>query len=138
MHDDVAVTRALRVAAVGLALVAGAWFVLGWVQARDAGRAAALLSATSSPTAARAAEIRSLLSSAGTLNPDRAVDLLRARLAFDRHDDPAAIKITEGVTRSEPQNAVAWGQLGLIAGAAGRIGLAQQAGHHVAALVPNT
>jgi hypothetical protein len=126
----------LRIAVVCLAVVIGAWFVLGWVQARDTGRADALLSATSSPRAAEAAQIGSLLSSAGTLNPDRTVDLLRARLALYRHDYARAIRILEGVTRSEPQNVLAWAQLGFTEGAAGMIALARRAGKHVVQLAP--
>lgn len=136
IHDDVWVSGVVRIGLVGLALVVGAWFALGWVQARDAGRADALLSATSSPSAGRAAEIRSLLSSAGTLNPDRTVDLSRARLALDHHDYATAIRILEGVTRAEPQNALAWVQLGFTAGAAGQISRAQHAARQVGRLVP--
>lgn len=126
----------VRIAAICLALIIGAWFALGWVQARDEGQAAALLSATSSPSATQAARIRSLLGSAATLNPDRTVDLSRAQLASDLHDHSASIGILERVTRSEPQNALAWTQLGFSAGAAGEVALARQAATQVARLVP--
>jgi len=103
--------------AVG-ALVVSAWFGLGWVQARDTGRASALVAPGNHLSPARAAQVGSWLRSAGTLNPDRQVDLLRARLAFDQGDYGAATRILESVTRSEPLNVFAWVQLGFTAGAA--------------------
>jgi lipopolysaccharide biosynthesis regulator YciM len=136
IHDDVSVSRVLRIGLAGLALVLCAWFALGWVQARDAGRADALLSASSSLSQARAAQIRSLLSSAGTLNPDRTVDLLRARLAQQQHRYGAAVRILESVTRAEPQNVLAWSQLGFTAGGAGHIYLSEHAAQEVGRLVP--
>jgi Flp pilus assembly protein TadD len=127
---------ALRLIPVTAALIVSAWFGLGWVQARDTGQADALLSSTSSPSAAQAGRIRSLLSSAATLNPDRTVDLLRARLDLNRRDYAPAIALLEAVTRSEPENVFAWSQLGYTAGTAGRLQLAARAAHHVAVLDP--
>ena len=119
-----------------VALAVSAWFALGWVQARDTGRADALVSGSTRLSAARATQARSLLDSAGTLNPDRTVDLVRAHLAFDQHHYETAIRILESVTRSEPQNVFAWSQLGYTAGAGGRLSVARLAGRHVAQLVP--
>lgn len=127
---------ALRLIPVIAALFVGAWFGLGWVQARDSGRADALLSANSSPSPSQAGRIRSLLSSAGTLNPDRTIDLLRARLALDSHDYSTAIRLLQAVTRAEPENVFAWSQLGFTAGTAGQLRLAGRAAHHVALLDP--
>jgi hypothetical protein len=127
MHDDVGVSRVIQVGLIGLALVIGAWFVLGWVQARDTGRAEALLSVSNTPTAVQAAQIGSLLNSAGRLNPDRTVDLLRARLAYDRHAYGKAVQILESVTNSEPQNISAWYQLAYTAAPARRIALIRRA-----------
>lgn len=129
--------RMARIGLVGLALLIGAWFALGWVQARDTGRADALLLASSSPSRAQAAQIRSLLASAGSLNPDRTVDLLRARLAVDENNYPAAVRILEAVTRSEPENVFAWSQLGYTAGAVRQFSVAEAAARHVAQLDPN-
>lgn len=126
----------LRIGLASVALIVSAWFGLGWVQARDGGRADALVLSSNRLTPAQAARARSWLGSAGTLNPDRQVDLDRAHLAFDVRDYPAAIRILEAVTRAEPQNVLAWVQLGLTAGAAGQIAVASVAGKHVAELVP--
>lgn len=119
-----------------LALIVSAWFGLGWVQARDGGRADALVLSSNHLTAAQAARARSWLSTAGTLNPDRQVDLDRAHLAFDLRDYPTAIRILQAVTRSEPQNVFAWSQLLYTAGAARQFRVADVAARQVARLVP--
>jgi hypothetical protein len=120
--------------AVG-ALVVSAWFGLGWVQARDTGRANALLAPGHRLSPAQAARASGWLRSAGTLNPDRQVDLLRARLAFNQGHAPAAVRIIESVTRSEPLNVFAWVQLGFTAGAAHQLGVGELATNRVAQLV---
>lgn len=118
------------------ALIVSAWFGLGWVQARNTVRAGTLVLSSTHLTPAQAARARSWLSSAGTLNPDRQVDLDRAHLAFDVHDYRPAIRILKGVTGSEPQNVFAWSQLLYTAGAANQLGVARVAARHVAQLVP--
>ena len=117
------------------ALAVSAWFGLGWVQARDTGRASALVAPGNRISPARAAQIGAWLRSAGTLNPDHQVDLLRARLDLDRGNDLAAVRILESVTRSEPLNVFAWLQLGFTAGAANRPELAHVAVSRAAGLV---
>lgn len=128
-------TSLVRVALAVGALVVGAWFGLGWVQARDTGRASALVAPGNRLSPARAAQVGDWLRAAGTLNPDRQVDLLRARLAFDQGHDLAAVRILESVTRNEPLNVFAWVQLGFTAGAADRPQEAQLAVSRAAQLV---
>jgi predicted Zn-dependent protease len=118
------------------ALVVSAWFALGWVQARDGGRANSLVLNANRVSPAQAAQVRSWLSSAGTLNPDRQVELTRAHLDFEVHDYGSAIRILQAVTRAEPQNVFAWSQLLYTAGSANRLGVAGVAARHVAQLVP--
>jgi hypothetical protein len=128
----------LRLVRVGLAagaLLVSAWFGLGWVQARDTGRASALVASGNRLSPGRAGQVRAWLRSAGTLNPDRQVDLLRARLAFDQGAYLAATRIVQSVTRSEPLNVFAWVQLGFTAGAAHQPHLAQLAVTRAAHLV---
>jgi hypothetical protein len=125
----------LRLALAGLALLVSAWFALGWVQEHDTGRATALLARSQAPSPRAISQARSLLATAGTLNPDRQVDLDRGHVAFDLHEYPAAIRILKAVTQAEPQNVFAWIQLGYTAGGAGQIALAGVAGNHVAELV---
>jgi hypothetical protein len=93
---------------VALAVVAAAWFALGVRQARDTARAAAIVSASARPTAAQARHASDLLSAAGFLNPDRLLDVLRARLDLVRGDEPAARAILKRVTHDERFYLDAW------------------------------
>jgi hypothetical protein len=128
--------RILVLGLAGLALLVSAWFALAWVQARDTARADALLSGSGQLSPAALTRARSLLDSAGTLNPDRTVDLLRARLAADQHHYAAAVRILESITRSEPQNVLAWEQLAVIAGLTHNLHLVHVSGEHISQLVP--
>jgi hypothetical protein len=105
------------------------------VQARDTSRATALLDSGSRLSPPQAARVSGWLHSAGTLNPDRQVELLRARLASNQGHAQDAVAIIESVTRSEPLDVFAWVQLGFTAGAAHQLGVGQLAANHVAQLV---
>jgi predicted Zn-dependent protease len=98
----------IRASLLAFALVACAWFVLGARQARDTARATALVNGSSQLSAADEAHVRSLLRSAGTLNPDLTVDTLRGQLAIDENQDRRAAQIFASVTRREPMNLGAW------------------------------
>lgn len=102
-----------RIAALAIgcvAVLACAWYALGAVQAINTSRATALLSGRPiSPR--RAAEVRSLLDTAGTLNPDQTVNLLRGQLAYAQGHVSQARRIFVSVTQAEPQNLQAWLQL---------------------------
>jgi predicted Zn-dependent protease len=98
----------IRASLLALALIACAWFVLGARQARDTARASALVNGSSQLSAADEAHVRSLLRSAGTLNPDLTVDTLRGQLALDENRDRQAAQIFASVTRREPMNLDAW------------------------------
>ena len=128
-------TSLVRVGLAVGALVVSAWFGLGWVQARDTSRASSLVAPGNRLSPARAAQVGAWLSSAGTLNPDHQVDLLRARLASDQGEKLTATRIIQSVTRSEPLNVFAWVQLGFTAGAAHEPQLAQRAVTRAAHLV---
>jgi predicted Zn-dependent protease len=93
---------------LALALAACAWFALGIQQARDTDQATAILSSSAQLSPATASHVGSLLATAGTLNPDLTIDLLRGRLALLQHDSSRAVAIFERATRSEPQNLDAW------------------------------
>ena len=97
-----------RVAVLVVATVACAWFVLGIRQAHEIARATSIVSQQGPPAPAQARTAASLLHSAGTLNPDLEVDVLRGRLALARDDLPAARRILESVVHREPQNLEAW------------------------------
>jgi predicted Zn-dependent protease len=91
-----------------LALVLCAWFALGIRQAHDTSQATSSLSNSGGLSSAQAARVDSLLSAAGTLNPDSQVGLLRGRAALAENDRPRAVRIIEDVTRREPMNLQAW------------------------------
>jgi hypothetical protein len=107
IEDDSGV-RILRGIGVVLALVVCAWFALGVRRAHDTSRANSILSSQDGVSDAQAAHAASLLNSAGTLNPDSQVDLLRGRAALAQNDRPRAVRIIEDVTRREPMNVEAW------------------------------
>lgn len=119
---------------VVVAVLACAWFVLGIRQAHELSEATAIVNQSSAPTAAEAARATSLLRSAGTLNPDRDVELLRAALALDENNFEGARRILEAVVRNEPMNVEAWALLATAAGSDPR--LEREALNHVAQLHP--
>jgi hypothetical protein len=97
----------VRIALVAVAVLVAAWFALGVRQARDTSRAAAIVSAgRPSPTQAKHAS--ELLNAAAFLNPDRQVDVLRARLDLVRGDEPAARTILKRVVVGERFYLDAW------------------------------
>jgi predicted Zn-dependent protease len=102
------VRTVLRASLGLLAIAICAWFVLGVRQARDTARATALVNSSTQLSSADGARARSLLNSAGTLNPDLTVDMLRGQLALDENDNRRAAQILASVTRREPMNLDAW------------------------------
>ena len=98
---------AARPLAVLLALIACAWFALGFRQARDTDRASTIVSAAAL-TPNQTAQAASLLRAAATLNPDREVDMLRGRLALRVNDRVRAVQTFEQVSREEPMNIEPW------------------------------
>lgn len=128
-----------NLARYGLALVAllvAAWFGLGFYQAQQTGRASALIGGGNRLSPRQAQQARSTLDAAGTLNPDRAVDVLRGQLATDQGNYPRAIRILTAVTAREPLNLTAWAQLGVAAVKAGDRQVLVVAGRHIAELIP--
>jgi hypothetical protein len=108
IDDDPAMPATVRASIVVLAVAACAWFALAVRAARDSDRATAIVSSKAPLTAAQAAHARSLLDAAATLNPDTAVDLLRARVALARNDETGAVRTILNVTKREPLNLEAW------------------------------
>ena len=104
-----------RAALAALAVVVCAWFALGFVQARDTGRATSLITSADTLGAGDAARARSLLSSAGTRTPDQTVDILRGVLQVRTQQFAAAQRTLLAVTRREPMNLDAWVQLAFAA-----------------------
>jgi predicted Zn-dependent protease len=84
-------------------------------------------------TPAQARSATAALSSAGHLNPDSTVDVLRAELAYTEGHQPEAVRILVSVVHREPDNVAAWAQL---AAATARGPLFQLAIRNVARLDP--
>lgn len=97
-----------RISLAVLAVCACAWFGLGAVQSHATDQATNIVSGSGKLTAAQADRARSLLDTAATLNPDRSIDLLRARLAVREGRTPEAIAILRRTVAAEPLNLSAW------------------------------
>jgi predicted Zn-dependent protease len=119
---------ATRLVAIVVAVLACAWFALGAVQAHDVTRVNAILNSPTL-TARQIHDARSLLRTAGTLNPDTQVDILRAELLQGENNNAAARALYRAVLRKEPKNVLAWD---LLAQAGDPSAL-----RHVAQLEPN-
>lgn len=98
----------IRAALVVFALVACAWYVLGIRQTQEISAATSIIAQHGTVTAGQARRATSLLNEAATLNPDKTVDVLRARLALVRGDQARAREILFKVIREEPKNLDGW------------------------------
>ena len=112
---DGSAVRAIRLATVAISLAACFWFLLGARQAIDTNRAKNIIESQQHLDETAAAHAASLLSAARTLNPDRTIDILRARLDAGSGKRVAGEGILLSVVRSEPLNAAAWYTLGSVA-----------------------
>ncbi len=124
----------VRVIAILLALAVCAWFALGIRQATAQDHAEASIAARQRATPAQARHVLQLLDEAGTLNPDRQIDLDRVQILLERGETLAARRIALQATRAEPQNIEAW--ISLARTAAGDPALFVAALRHVASLEP--
>ncbi len=104
-----------------LAALVCAWFVVGIRQTHDTAQAVAIVSSASALTAQQAAHVESLLSSAGTLNPDNQLELLRGRVALLQNQRARAISILQDLVRREPLNIEGWIWLAVAAGGRGTV-----------------
>ena len=98
----------MRWLVAGIATALCAWFALGTVQAHDENRATALIDSSGTPSRALTAQILHMLDTAGTLNPDRDIALLRSQALTRAGRDAAAVRTAQSVTRAEPLNIDAW------------------------------
>jgi predicted Zn-dependent protease len=98
----------MRVGTGLLGLLVAAWFALGVYQSHAVSQATSIATGGSRLTAAQARRAGDLLHAAATLNPDRAVDVLRAQVALARGDAARSRRILSGVVADEPQDLAAW------------------------------
>jgi predicted Zn-dependent protease len=115
MGDHVGLSAA-RILTVAIALAACAWFALGVRQGHDANQATQALAGAGRLAPTQSARLSRLLDHAATLNPDRGVDVLRARLQNHSGEDAAAVRTLEAVVHSEPRDIDAWQLMALVAG----------------------
>ena len=103
------------VAGIVIAIVLCVWF--GWLlrQSVATDRATAALQSGRKVTSADARRIRGQLHTAGQLNPDTMITVLRAELASDLGDRHAAVGLLLTVVHKEPDNASAWQDLARVA-----------------------
>jgi predicted Zn-dependent protease len=91
-----------------VAALVAAWFVIGARQAHEVAAATPTVVKGSAAGQRQLTRAGSELSSAEFLNPDRAVTVLRARLAIAEGHLGRAQRTLTQVTRSEPLNLNAW------------------------------
>jgi hypothetical protein len=97
-----------RIVATAVALVAGAFFALGIVQAHNLSAAQSVVDNASNVTPALAARARSDLNTAAALNPDRTVNLIRGQLDLRLGDTGTARRVFNHLVAAEPTNVKAW------------------------------
>lgn len=97
----------LRLAGGVTSLVVCAWFGLGVVQTRDQNQARSLYQ-SSAHTQRDDPRVLALLRTAGVLNPDSTVELLRGGVAADQGNPSKARAIFDDIARREPRNISAW------------------------------
>jgi predicted Zn-dependent protease len=132
--DDPIMSKLARASLAAAAACVCASFALGFVQARDTGRATSLLTSASTVNAADARRARSLLGSAGTLNPDLTVNILQGVLELRTGRYAAAERTLLSITRREPMNIDAWVQLAFAAARNGDNRLTIVAAHQISTL----
>jgi hypothetical protein len=104
--------RLPRAALFAVSVLVCAWFVIGGLQAHAIVRATSLVAPGTAASRVKLAQATRELDPAAFLNPDREIDVLRARIAIAEGNAPRARRILNAVTRAEPLNLEAWIWLG--------------------------
>ncbi len=99
---------AARLIGLLVAIVVTAWFALSIHEARNIAHATSVIQASRALTVTQARAIDGWLDSARTLNPDKELDILRARAAIGVGRVGLAQRILERVVRAEPYNLEGW------------------------------
>lgn len=108
--------RLPRIALVALALCACAWFAIELRDFHHENYVKNYLSAHPRFGDAQAQALDAQLDDAGTLNPDRELDLLRAYVEVHAQHLRRAIAIAQAAARAESQNIANWFVVQFIAG----------------------
>lgn len=100
--------RIAQPAALVGAVAVCAWFGIGIRQAHNVASVTQTIGSSQSLTVTQLHALDSRLAAAATLNPDRTVDILRARVLIEAGRPRAAEPILERVTHAEPMNLDGW------------------------------
>jgi hypothetical protein len=107
IRDDAGVI-AIRAVLLTVALAACAWFGLGARAAHDQDAATNILNQHSNLSVAQANQALSLIRNAQTLNPDQALNILRAQIEQHSGHPYQAVAIAKAVAQKEPLNVNSW------------------------------
>jgi predicted Zn-dependent protease len=124
----------LRVGTGLLGLVVAAWFALGVYQSHAVSQARSIAAGSGRLAAAQARHADQLLHDAAALNPDRAIDVLRAQVALAGGNATRSRRILSGVVAGEPQDLDAW--IALARASSGAVRQRQIALLHIIELAP--
>jgi predicted Zn-dependent protease len=111
----------VRIVSAVAALVVAAWFALGIRQTHELNTVTSILSGHPTLGVAQVKRADGLLDSAGTLNPDGQVSLLRGEVSLAAGRTADAQRTILQVTRDEPLNVDAWAALARTAGSNHRL-----------------
>jgi hypothetical protein len=100
--------RAASIVCLAVAVVVCAWFALGARQAIETSRASSIANHGIHATAAQEHTVASLVRAARFLNPDKEPDILLGQTQIEHGDFARGRRVLLAVTRSEPQNVLAW------------------------------
>jgi predicted Zn-dependent protease len=101
-------TILVRVGLLALAVLAVAWYIVGEVQLHAQTQAATLIPDRTKMPPSQLTRVLHLLDRAATLNPDRAIDVLRGEAYVHSDQSHAAEGLMKRVVREEPLNINAW------------------------------
>jgi predicted Zn-dependent protease len=105
--DDAGVI-AIRAALLTVALAACAWFALGVRASHDQNAVSSLIAAHNTLSPAQARSALAELHDGNVLNPDEALNVLRAQVYFHSGNVSRALAIAKGVVSREPSNVDGW------------------------------
>jgi len=105
---------AVRVALLGLAVAAAAWFALGVRAAHDQDAVSALVNSHTSLTAAQANAAEVKIGDAQTLNPDESLLALHAQIEFNAGHAATAERLAKTLVRRAPRDVDSWVTLAVL------------------------
>ena len=105
---------AVRLALLGVAVAAAAWFALGVRSVHDENQVTALVNSHTSLTAAQARYAEDKLAEARTLNPDESLNALHAQIELNAGHPALAERIAKALARRAPRDVDSWVTLAVL------------------------